>query len=96
MVLQQQEVCKATIKTLKAANTVITRAKKYAAGCGLFYPPLKLPLKMNAVHDSSHATKESAYAQEGVLILLMHDGDLVFANSDSPLFNANILSSRTA
>ena len=41
---------------------------------------------MNSVHDSSHATKESAYAQEGVLILLMHDGDLVFADSDSPLF----------
>ena len=68
------------------ANSVVSRAKRYAQNCGLYFPQLELPLKQLAVHDSSHATKDSVYAQEGVLILLMHDGQLEYVSSDSPLF----------
>ena len=88
----QQNTAKATIKHLKAANAVVTKAKKYAAGCGLYFPPLKLPLKEATVADSSHATRESSYAQEGVMVLLGHDGRMEVVSSESPhyfhVFNA--------
>ena len=86
IVLSQQDVCKATIKTLKNANTVINRAKKYRENCGLYFPRLELPLKEVAVHDSSHATKDSVYAQEGVLILLMHDRRLELVATGTPQY----------
>ena len=38
VVLHQQEVGKATIGTLKLANSVITKAKKYSWNCGLYFP----------------------------------------------------------
>ena len=76
VVLSQQEVTRATIATLKAANSALHRAKKYASGCGLFYSKIKTPLKLFTVGDSSHATRTSSYAQEGCLILLMNDHSL--------------------
>ena len=50
----------------------------------MFYPRLKLPLKTVTVGDSSHASRQSSYAQEGVLIVLMHDKELKVVTSDSP------------
>ena len=73
VVLAQQEVARATIQTLKNANAALTRAKKYAKSCGLVYPRIRTPLKLFTVGDSSHATRTSAYAQEGCIILLMND-----------------------
>ena len=86
VVLSQQDVAKATIGTLKNANAIVTRAKKYAQDCGLYFPPLDLPLKMATVCDSSHASKTTSYAQEGVLILLMHDKRLELVTSETPLY----------
>ena len=84
----QQNVAEATIKHLKMANSVVTKAKKYANDniekVGLYFPPLELPLKEVTVADSSHATKESSYAQEGVFILLGHDGRMEVVSSESP------------
>ena len=68
-------------------------AKKYAENCGLYYPRLPHPLKLFTVADSSHATRTSSYAQEGCLILLMHDQSLKIVNSDSPQYK-QILESR--
>ena len=86
VVLSQQDVAKATIGSLKAANAVVTRATKYSWNCGLYFPPLNLPLKMATVCDSSHASKTTSYAQEGVLVLLMHDKQLELAKSGTPLY----------
>jgi hypothetical protein len=94
VVLCQQEVARATISTLKAANSCLTRAKKYAKGCGLYYPKLKLPLKLATIGDSSHATRTSSFAQEGCIILLMHDKTLKVVTSDSPHYK-KILNSRS-
>ena len=62
----QQHVAEATIKYLKMANSVVTKAKKYSSDnvekVGLFFPPLKWPLKELTVADSSYATKETSYA----------------------------------
>ena len=44
VVLQQQEISKATIGSLKTANSIVTRAKKYAQSCGLHFPPISPPL----------------------------------------------------
>ena len=88
VVLQQQEISKATIGSLKTANSIVTRAKKYAQSCGLHFPPIDPPLKMAEVCDSSHASKTSSYAQEGVLILLMHDCKMEVIASDSPHYKA--------
>ena len=45
----QQHVAEATIKHLKVASSVVTKAKKYSSDnieqVGLFFPPLKWPLK---------------------------------------------------
>ena len=95
VVLSQQEVTRATIATLKCANSAVTRAKKYAAGCGLFYSQLKMPLKLFTVGDSSHATRTSSYAQEGCLILLMNDKSLNIVDSDSPQYK-QILESKSS
>ena len=84
----QQHVAEATIKHLKMANSVFTKAKKYSSDnvekVGLFFPPLKWPLKELTVADSSHATKETSYAQEGVMILLGHNCKMEAISSDSP------------
>jgi hypothetical protein len=82
----QQEIKAPTIAHLKKANAIITRAKKHAQGMGLVFPALRHPLKLSTVCDSSHANKESSYAQEGVLVLLMHDKKLQVYKSDSPLY----------
>ena len=84
VVLQQQNVSKATIGSLKAANSIVTKAKKYSYQVGLYFPKLPPPLKLAAVCDSSHASKNSSYAQEGIMILLMSDGQVVTTASDSP------------
>ena len=76
VVLLQSEVQTACIGHLKAANRVITKARKYSKGCGLHFMRLKPPLCLHATTDSSHAKKATAYAQEGVLILLMEDVSL--------------------
>ena len=94
VVLCQQEVTRSTIATIKAANSALTRAKKYAEHCGLVYPVLKPPFKLMTVGDSSHATRTSSYAQEGCLILLMSDKSLKIINSDSPQYK-QILNSRS-
>jgi hypothetical protein len=88
VVLQQQKIAKATILDLKAANTIVTKAKKYAEGVGLFFPYLAPPLKGVDVCDSSHASKGSSYAQEAVLILLMSDKEMVLVKADSALYKA--------
>ena len=55
--------------------------------------PLPLPLKEMTVGDSSHATRTSSYAQEGCLILLMHDKSLQTLSLDSPHYR-QIVNSR--
>ena len=90
VVLQQQEVARATIGTLKLANSAITKAKRYSWNCGLYFPSLAPPLKIGEVCDSSHATKTSSYAQEACLILLMPDKSFQVANSDSPHYKAMV------
>ena len=56
VVLSQQYTHSATIKHLKLANAIVTRAKKYASECGLYFPVLDTPFKLVTVADSSHAT----------------------------------------
>ena len=73
IVLAQQDISRVTIGHLRAVNNLVTKAKKYAASCGLYFRPLKPPLKLVCVADAGHATKASSYAIEGVLVLLMSD-----------------------
>ena len=54
-----------------------------------------MPLKLFTVGDSSHATRTSAYAQEGCLILLMNDCELIMIPCSSPQYKA-ILESRSS
>ena len=70
VVLRMSSITGATVAHLKAANSLVTKAKKYAAGVGLHFPRLRPPLSIRCVPDASHATKETSYAQEGVLVLL--------------------------
>ncbi len=88
VVLQQQDITKATASMIKAANALITKAKKYGENCGLHFPRLKPPLKLGEVCDASHASRSTSYAQEGVIILLMPDRHMQVIRSDSPHYKA--------
>ena len=88
VVLQQQEITTATIKTLKASNALINRAKKYADNVGLYFPPISPPVRLAVPADSSHANKGTSYAQEGVLILLTSDLHLQTVDVGSQQYKA--------
>ena len=85
-VLLQQDVNTSTVGTLKMANSALTKAKKYAEHEGIIFPYITGPLTIAAIGDSSHASKEISYAQEGVIIALMEDKRLTTISSDSPHF----------
>ncbi|CAE8712610.1 unnamed protein product [Polarella glacialis] len=73
VVLLQGHVTAPTYGQLRAANALVVRAKKYAAGCGLHFCKLTPPLRILTITDASHASKLSSYAQEGVIVLLTED-----------------------
>jgi len=70
----QTDVNCATIAHLKVANALVTKTLRNSHKLlGLIYAPLHPPFRIVTNADSSHATKESAYAREGVMVLLMED-----------------------
>jgi hypothetical protein len=75
---------------LRAANTVVRKAKKYREGCGLYFPYLQPPLALRVFHDSSHATKTTSYAQEAVLVLLTTDYDISLPSQDHKLTDSQV------
>ena len=78
----QQEVSKPLVKHMKAANNIITRARKYREGVGLHYRPLKMPLKLVVFGDAASNTKHTNYYREGCAVILMHD-DAPHPDSDA-------------
>jgi hypothetical protein len=71
--LLQQEVTAPTIGHLRAANSVVLRAKKYREGVGLYFRPLQLPLKVLITADAGANIKHTNYYREGCGIFIMHD-----------------------
>ena len=70
----QTDVNCATIAHLRTANALVTRTLRNSwKTLGLIYAPLFPPFRIVTNADSSHATKESSYAREGVMVLLMED-----------------------
>ena len=69
----QQKLTTATIADLKAANTLLNRAKKNVEMAGLHFPILKWPCRLISIADSSHGTKHTSYAQEAGGIFLASD-----------------------
>ena len=73
VVMLQSEVTKAQIKHALAANALLMKVKKYGEGVGLYFPRLTPPLRFGSVRDACGTKKESSYAQEGMLVLLLED-----------------------
>ena len=55
------------------ANKCIATAKGLTGPVGLHFPALKPPLVIHTFADASHGTKKTAYAQEGIVVLLCED-----------------------
>ena len=75
-VLMQSEISAPQIKHLKLANKTIAYAKSLLPGtgiAGLHFPVLKPPLAIHTFADASHGNKQTAYAQEGIVVLLCED-----------------------
>ena len=58
---------------LRAANKVVRRLKSIREPLGLIYRPIRFPLCVLCVADSSHGTKKTAYANDALLTILAHD-----------------------
>jgi len=69
----QSSMVTPTMGDLKAANALLAKSVRNAHLNGLHFPRIQFPVRLNAIHDASHATKKSSYAYEGLVILLMHD-----------------------
>ena len=72
----QSAISAPTIKHLKLVNQVVKRCQMHAKEYHLLIEPLPEPVRLITYADSSVATKDTSYSQEGILILLMHDPDL--------------------
>ena len=53
------------------------KIKRYGEGVGLYFPRLRPPLCFASIHDACGVKKESAYAQEGIVVILKEDRDIV-------------------
>ena len=69
IILLASKINKATVGELRAANAVVRRAQA-APHLGLVYEPLRQPLVVLSLSDASFSTSSTAYAVEGVTILL--------------------------
>ena len=67
---------------LKAANKLLKRAQTDADEFGIYFPKLKPQYRLANVHDASHATSKTVYAQEGRLVLLMSDAENIRVVND--------------
>ena len=72
----QSRVTKATVQDLHLANSIVKKAKMTQYnGIGITYRhiPTTSPWRLLAVHDAASASKDRAYSQEGIMILLCRD-----------------------
>ena len=69
----QSVMNKACVKHLRAANSLVQRAKRDSEAA-IHYRPLDSDsYRIVVIHDASAATSSKNYAQEGVLVVLMSD-----------------------
>jgi hypothetical protein len=73
VVLMQSEISAPKIKHLRQTNKCIAYAKGLLGIVGLHFPVLKPPLVVQTFADASHGSKHTAYAQEGIVVLLCED-----------------------
>ena len=70
----QQKLKQPTYRDLLMINSVIKRLRSPSKDrFGLYFRPLKLPVRVVCVSDASSANKQSSYATEGICILLAED-----------------------
>lgn len=70
----QSRVTRAKVSDLILANAIIKKAKmNQYRGDGIIYKrfPSTMPWKLTVVRDASSATKDRAYSQEGVMVLVL-------------------------
>ena len=75
LTLLAQRITKATVKDLRAANSLVDRAKRNSS-LGLKFPKLTPPLHVLAISDASHASGGSSYAIEGTFVALVETPSL--------------------
>ena len=81
----QQEISHPTIGHLRATNKVVKKAKRHAGDFGIRFPKLRPPLRLCEFTDASHATRQSSYAMEGMVTLLMEETGLFFDKASADL-----------
>ena len=82
VVMLQQSVVTPKVSDLLAANRLLKKAAKHSDMAGLYYRPLTFPLRIVSVADASFATKQTSYAQEAEIVMLMSDPHIVLHHRD--------------
>ncbi len=73
VLLLQQEMVRPVFSHLKEVNSLLKRAFHDQTNNGLHFHRLPFPLRSVGISDAGHATRRSTYAQEGRMVLIMHD-----------------------
>ena len=67
----QQRMLTPTVADMIQANAILARLQKNTDMMGLHFPRLQGPCRLVGVADSSHASKNTSYAQEAGGVFLM-------------------------